>query len=106
MSIRHKELNQIVGLHEPECVNYTEGFKIDLRYIGGQVDLRLEKQGWKQYRHVRKEIGQRAHCNELKRKENTKHERQTLQKVDVIRDIGKVGKRTGNKLFDKQLMHR
>jgi len=65
----------------------------------------LENQDWKQYRHVRKEIGQRAHCNKLARKENTKHELQTLQKVDVILDIGKVGKGTGNKLFDKQLKH-
>lgn len=40
------------------------------------------------------------------REKKTKHEQQTLQKVDVLQDIGKVGKRTGNKLFDKQLMHR
>ena len=39
------------------------------------------------------------------RKENTKHERRTLQKVDVIQDIGKVDKRTGNKLCGKQIRH-
>ena len=57
-----------------------------------------------QYRQAGKKVGQQAYCNRLTRKEDTKHERQTLQKVDVIQDIGKADKRTGNKLRGKQLM--
>ena len=31
-----QRVNQTVGLHEPECANYT-GFKIDLRYMAGRL---------------------------------------------------------------------